>query len=397
MRFSVANRHMAAAARRVLGITLAAALVAGSFPAVAFADPQSELEAARAQLEQIGSEYNALQSQLDEAGRNLEETKGEIEENEKAIADKQDELEDAQTALAERVSASYKSGNANLLEVVLGATDFNDLLSRVFYADKVVDADKQAIDNVKRIQDELDQKQTELENRQEEQQQLVDDTNAQLSELASKQQAASDLVNSLDAEVQRELAAEAEDNESLSGAIQAADDAETNDNDGGASISVPADEDKYAEEDEGSDDNGSSSNGGSSNGGSSSGGSSLPEATGGSPISIALQYQGAPYVYGGASPSAGGFDCSGLVQYAYKKAYGITLPHSASAQASYIKANGFWTTDVSKLSYGDLVFFSGHVAFYVGNGQCYGARRPGVGASTTAMKYFPGFYGGGHL
>ena len=115
-----------------------------------------------------------------------------------------------------------------------------------------------------------------------------------------------------------------------------------------------------------------------------------------SPIAHALAMAGAPYVSGGESMAEGGFDCSGLVYYAYRQV-GITLPRSSSSQREYFRNNGRWTTDRSQLQYGDVVFFPGHVAFYVGNGQVYGARRPGVGASTTSMGYFGTFLGGGQL
>lgn len=43
----------------------------------------------------------------------------------------------------------------------------------------------------------------------------------------------------------------------------------------------------------------------------------------------ALQYQGVPYVFGGADPS--GFDCSGLIKFVYAQ-YGNALPHSVVSQ-----------------------------------------------------------------
>lgn len=82
----------------------------------------------------------------------------------------------------------------------------------------------------------------------------------------------------------------------------------------------------------------------------------------------ALQHRGTPYVWGGAS--RGGFDCSGFTRYLYLKQRGISLPHSASAQARYGKP-----VHTGKLRGGDLLFFSTyrrgicHVGMYLGNGR----------------------------
>ncbi|MFP4467120.1 MAG: C40 family peptidase [Candidatus Goldiibacteriota bacterium] len=77
---------------------------------------------------------------------------------------------------------------------------------------------------------------------------------------------------------------------------------------------------------------------------------------------------GKDYSYGGTGEDSG-FDCSGLVQYSYKKA-GIYLPRSAGRQ--YEKAEKISVKD-AKVS--DLVFFStkgsgpSHVAIYLGDGS----------------------------
>ena len=79
-----------------------------------------------------------------------------------------------------------------------------------------------------------------------------------------------------------------------------------------------------------------------------------------------------PYVFSGSSTS--GWDCSGLVRYTYKR-LGITLPHSADAQAHLGKR-------VSMPKYGDVVVFAYrgrtdfyHAALYLGNNLIINANR----------------------
>lgn len=89
-------------------------------------------------------------------------------------------------------------------------------------------------------------------------------------------------------------------------------------------------------------------------------------------VSIALSYLGAPYVWGGSSPS--GFDCSGFVMYVYAQV-GISLPHSSSAQYG---SGGYVNRD--SLEPGDLVFFGSpihHVGIYIGNDSFVHAPHSG--------------------
>lgn len=91
--------------------------------------------------------------------------------------------------------------------------------------------------------------------------------------------------------------------------------------------------------------------------------------------SHALRMLGKPYRYGGASPS--GFDCSGLVQYSYRKA-GLALPHNTDRQRSVSRA-----IKLAELRRGDLLFFNqegkkyGHVGLYVGGGKFVHAPSSG--------------------
>lgn len=400
---------------------LSGSMVFSTFPVVpAYADLESDLASAQAKLESLGVEYQKLEDDLTKAAAQLEETKGEIEET-------QNNLSDAQALLASNVSDAYKGGNGQALDVLMGATSFDDLVSRVFYMNKVSDAQTQAIKAVQELK-------SQLESQEQDQQQKVASTQSMIDQTAANQQEAQNLVNSLSAEMQAKLEEEAKKNEELAAGMQSAEDGESgtlaessvqapsnssstssnsstsveDDNKSTSSSSKPSSSNSSSSSKPSSSNNTSSkdddddkdtstskpSTGGSTGGSTSSGGSTGTSSVGGSALSYALSMEGVPYVYGGASPS--GFDCSGIVMWAYAQ-IGISLPHGAASQANYIKAHGRWTTDMSQLQYGDLVFYSGHVAFYVGNGQVFGAWRPGRAAGYGSLYACGTPYGGGNI
>jgi len=87
---------------------------------------------------------------------------------------------------------------------------------------------------------------------------------------------------------------------------------------------------------------------------------------------IAVKEVGVPYRWGGASPA--GFDCSGLVYWAYGR-LGIELPHS-----SYALYDQGRRIARSRMKAGDLLFFSGrgHVGIYIGRGRMVHAPHSGT-------------------
>ena len=92
----------------------------------------------------------------------------------------------------------------------------------------------------------------------------------------------------------------------------------------------------------------------------------------------ALALVGTPYHWGGNTPESG-FDCSGLVDYIYRHAADISLPHSSRAMA---RADGRKVKHMRDLMSGDLVFFDidggiSHVGVYVGKGRFVHAPNSG--------------------
>lgn len=95
--------------------------------------------------------------------------------------------------------------------------------------------------------------------------------------------------------------------------------------------------------------------------------------------------KGASYGIGRGTQNLKGFDCSGLVLYAYSQ-IGIKMSHSAGAQARMgVRA------PINKLVAGDLVGAPGHIAIYAGNGMMYEA--PTFGKRVRLVPVRRGMFG----
>ncbi|TQM25946.1 NlpC/P60 family protein [Nocardia bhagyanarayanae] len=110
----------------------------------------------------------------------------------------------------------------------------------------------------------------------------------------------------------------------------------------------------------------------------------LVPGSGTSALAAGLTRVGDPYVWGATGPDK--FDCSGLVQWAFKQV-GKNVPRTSSAQASY-------GTPVSKenMQPGDVVFFYSdisHVGIYAGNGLMLHASTFGVPVAVAPMGTTP--------
>ena len=99
-------------------------------------------------------------------------------------------------------------------------------------------------------------------------------------------------------------------------------------------------------------------------------------------VAIAVRVVGVPYRWGGSS-SAGGFDCSGLVDWAYGR-LGIELPHS-----SYALYDQGRRVARARMKPGDLLFFSGlgHVGIYIGRGRMVHAPHSGTRVEVVKLGH----------
>lgn len=393
----------------VLALGLAATIALSSFPVSAQADPtsselQQRVNEAYAQLLDYSQQAEVAGNQLEQVKSDLASVQDQIAQTKQEIADKQAELEQDQKDLSSRLSSSYKRGDASLLGVVLGSSDFGELFSNLFYANKVAARDRDAIDTVRTAKQELTDQQTALEQQEAEKKQLVAE---QEQKTAAVQQRASQMQSyyqGLDSDLQAALANEA--------AVQAAQDALTKQQAQEAGSNSGATNSGNASSNTGSNSNANTNTNTNTNAGSNSNPSSKPSQNTGSSssgntnsgsapggiLAFAQSKIGCAYSYGGVGPSA--YDCSGLVYAAYKNA-GLSIARTADAQYRQVAAAGHLVKDVSSLKPGDLVFFYpgiGHVGVYEGNGSFVHASTYGVGvirSSLYSAYYASAFQGGG--
>ena len=114
-------------------------------------------------------------------------------------------------------------------------------------------------------------------------------------------------------------------------------------------------------------------------------------------VEVGAEYVGVPYVWGGTTPE--GFDCSGFVQYIYRKE-GVPLPRTSRQMAH---AGEAVRPALAALREGDLMLFRGsdgvidHVGLYAGNNRLLHSSSSGHGVRFDDLWSQRGAYFRSHL
>jgi len=110
-------------------------------------------------------------------------------------------------------------------------------------------------------------------------------------------------------------------------------------------------------------------------------------------IAAARSVLGVRYTWGGADPSTG-FDCSGLVMWAWAHG-GKSLPHSSAAMYGSARR-----ISMSSIQPGDLIFYGSpvhHVALYIGGGQIIHSPHTGSHVQVASVYYWSDVAGAGRV
>ena len=318
------------------------------------ASKQAQAQSVMSQVQQLDANLERVIQAYDLATVKLNGVRADLKANEAQLQVVKQSLKHAQAALSARLVSLYTSGGqSDSLEVLLGASSLDDLVNRFNTANRISSQDSQVLGQVAHFDNEVKAREVRLKHANAEAAALVRERASERAsiqgQLASRRALLSSIRGQIahlqaqeaarQAELRRELAARIAAQQQQAPAVAL------------SSTVAPV---------------GASS--------SSTGSVSIgpaPPQTHSSVVSIAMQYLGVPYRWGGASPS--GFDCSGLVMYVFAQV-GVSLPHSSYAQYGM-------GSPVSRdqLQPGDLVFFDGlgHVGIYVGGGSFIHAPHTG--------------------
>jgi cell wall-associated NlpC family hydrolase len=335
----------------------------------AFGDPsigskRAQAEQVMAKVQQLGQSLESAIAQYQYASIQLKQIQHDQALNRRELKIARADLRTSQRTIAQRLVSLYRGDQVSTLEVILGAKSLDDMLNRLDTEKSVSRQDTSVLREIQasrtdmrvsakklakanrtqtRIVAERAAKKHQIESTIAEQQRLLSSIKNQIAQLQAAQRA-----EQLRLQHQAELRLQAE----RAAALQ-----RQNNTVVGASASTPNSPNDIAP----------------------------PSQYGTGVVGAAMSQLGVPYIWGGATAGVG-FDCSGLVMWAYAQV-GVSLPHSSYAMWNY-------GVPVSQgdLEPGDLVFFNGldHVGMYIGNGQFIEA--PHTGAFVQISNLFSGWY-----
>lgn len=395
--------------KKILSIVMAVAIAMTSATPV-FATPSQEVLENQQKYEEINNKIDEIQGKIyslneeisplvekvENNNKQMDEIKEEIKNTNKEIETANIEIAEQEEILGNRLSELYKSGGqTSYIMLLFSSESFSDLVTKIETVSKIVNLDKNMVNDLNEKKISLDEKITSLEEKSNEIAKITEETNKVLEELEVKKNEQETLIEEakneqekFDAEFlsvsERALISYQLDILQSSNSVSDLQNAisqlrsirdnqlksptvieEVNNYIESAKIKV---EDLQAQE--------AAQNISANRGPTYSGSSSEI-------VNYAYQFIGTEYVYGATGPNA--FDCSGFTSYVYLNAAGIDITRTTYSQLGV-------GTPVSydELQPGDLVFTYGqdHVGIYVGNGQYIHAPQPGEGVKVSPVTSF---------
>ncbi len=370
---------------------------------------QSKLSEAESQVNTLENKKNELMGQINSTQQELvtimtqiDMLKEEITDKEEDIKETQEDLKEAEAdrdeqyeSMKKRIQYLYENGGTDSwAQILLESDSITDMLSKIENNGKMYDYDREALEKMKavvqEVQDlenqlitekaELEDSKKEQEDKQdtletkmadlkasasdyesqiatvkaqaEEYKNLIAQQNAELQQIQKEEEAAAKAAEEARKQAAAQAAAQAAQSSSSSnsgstGATSSGTTTAATGNTGSTVSNAGGGSQSTVAEEEPAEDTSSSV--------------SYNSATGAAVVAYAMQFVGNPYVYGGNSLT-NGIDCSGFTQQVFAH-FGYSLPRTSDAQASAGVAVS-WENHQA----GDIIVYSGHVAILTGDG-----------------------------
>ncbi len=375
-------------------------------------EQQSEVSA---QIDSTTEEIVGLIAAIDLIKEDISNTEADIETTQAEYDEAKAHEDDLYTAMKARIKFMYEKGEMSYMQILIEAQGFTDMLNKVQYVEELYEYDRvqlaeyvEAKEAAEEKGEELAEQKSELETSQYElegeqaalealladYQQKYDNYDVMLAKAQQdaavyttklKQQTAqiSSLQKEIDAKEKEvketaKAAQEAASKEAAAAAAASKEAAEKAAQQAKATTSTSTEKTTTTDSD-------STDNSGESSNTDTDTSSSPTTAAAGSPTgqniaNYACQFVGNPYVAGGTSLTNGA-DCSGFVQSVFK-AFGISVPRTSYSQATYGKSVSY-----SEAQAGDVIYYGGHVAIYLGNGRIVHASTAKTGIKYESATY----------
>jgi len=327
-------------ARTAATIALAGAASATGFNATAHAEPKPSPEQVKAKVDRLYQEAEVATQKYDGAKEKAVQARKRLKALQDEAARRTDRLDTARESLGSAAAAQYRGGGLDPSVQLLLSSSPGQYLDDAAFAERADDRQAAAVRSVRKQLRDIER--------------LRGAARVQLASVTSRQTELRRQKQTIDAKLgeARQLLSR------LTGGQRAYATGAT----GRASRSAPRDLDPTT----------------------ATAAAQAPNGRAAAAVAYAYGKLGSPYIWGATGPNA--FDCSGLVQAAYRSA-GLSLPRT-----TYAQIDAGHRISRSELRPGDLVFFySGvsHVGIYVGHGQMIHAPNPSAPVRLAPVDTMP--------
>lgn len=372
----------------------------------------SEIQGEQAEIQEgidsANEELVGLLTSIDLIQADIEDTQSKIEKTQQEYDEAKLQEETLYDAMKKRIKFMYEKGEVSYAELLIQAENLGDMLNKAGYIEELYDYDRKKLSDfitakeaakqygieLEEAKSELETSQYELKEEQAHVEQVIDQYKKQYAnfdvQLAKARQNAAVYTAQLQQQTAqiRDLQAKIDQKESEvkktkkaadEAASKEAEEAKKKEAEEAAKKAKEKEKELLADNSDRSDQTENSDSSKASSEEKPAPEKTVPapagSATGQNIANYACKFVGNPYVAGGTSLTNGA-DCSGFVYSVYKQ-FGITVPRTSYSQATYGKEVSYQNAQA-----GDVIYYGGHVAIYLGGGRI-------VHASTakTGIKY----------